>query len=340
MILTSLATRPQKIMTKKNQGGFIQIPLLIVTIVGILVIGGAGYFGVTKYLEQQGSLMTAQQEIEKLKQGEIAKSAESEKRLNDLESQIQNTKSQQAQKITELNKSQAKEIANLKEIVSKSESTIDPAKISQKWGPYVVSVSCTFRYSDTGAVYEISNGSGTAMRFSGNENISIVTNKHVFLDNSGYATDFCSIAIPGVSGGALLVPSSDIKISNSFDYGMLEIKNSSAAQYNSIRQTLENLVSVFNPATTFCSEKPSSGDEVLILGYPAIGSKESVTATKGIISAFESNYSVTDAKIDHGNSGGAAILTKKNCFLGIPTAAKVGTIESLGRILDISVLSK
>ncbi|MBI2446536.1 MAG: trypsin-like peptidase domain-containing protein [Parcubacteria group bacterium] len=78
------------------------------------------------------------------------------------------------------------------------------------------------------------------------------------------------------------------------------------------------------------------GDDVVILGFPAIGSKYGLTLTSGKISGYEGKYYVTDAKIDHGNSGGAAILVKDNCYLGIPTFGIIGQVESLGRILDMS----
>ena len=37
----------------KNQRGFIQIPILIAIIVGVLVVGGAGYVGVKQYQSHQ-----------------------------------------------------------------------------------------------------------------------------------------------------------------------------------------------------------------------------------------------------------------------------------------------
>ena len=78
------------------------------------------------------------------------------------------------------------------------------------------------------------------------------------------------------------------------------------------------------------------GDEVAIIGYPSIGSTVGPTLTRGNIAGREGNFYVTDAKIERGNSGGAAILIKKNCYLGIPTSVVAGTHESLGRILDIT----
>jgi len=70
------------------------------------------------------------------------------------------------------------------------------------------------------------------------------------------------------------------------------------------------------------------------LGYPGIGGNNDITATEGIISSYDGDYYITSAKIEHGNSGGIAILIKDNCFLGIPSYAEAGEIESMGRILD------
>jgi hypothetical protein len=82
-----------------------------------------------------------------------------------------------------------------------------------------------------------------------------------------------------------------------------------------------------------CSDDVVVGDKLVVLGYPAIGTRDGITATEGIISGIEDEYYVTSAKIDHGNSGGAAILIKNDCYLGIPTWSDSGSFESLGRIL-------
>lgn len=37
----------------KKQNGFIQIPLLVAIIAGVLVLGGVGYFGVKQYHNYQ-----------------------------------------------------------------------------------------------------------------------------------------------------------------------------------------------------------------------------------------------------------------------------------------------
>ena len=83
----------------------------------------------------------------------------------------------------------------------------------------------------------------------------------------------------------------------------------------------------------YCKTVPNLGDPVIMLGFPAIGSPTGVTVTQGIISGYDGDYFITDAKIDHGNSGGVAINLDGNCYLGLPTWAATGEIESLARIL-------
>ncbi len=63
-----------------------------------------------------------------------------------------------------------------------------------------------------------------------------------------------------------------------------------------------------------------------------------MTVTEGIISGFDENYFITSAKVEQGNSGGAAISLKNNCYLGTPTFSTKGNLESLARILDVKVL--
>ena len=79
------------------------------------------------------------------------------------------------------------------------------------------------------------------------------------------------------------------------------------------------------------------GEKVFVFGYPSVGG-DSLTVTDGIVAGVENDgstrYYKTSAKIEHGNSGGAAIL-ENACFLGIPTLAIRGSIESLAYILPL-----
>lgn len=87
--------------------------------------------------------------------------------------------------------------------------------------------------------------------------------------------------------------------------------------------------------------------DLIIMGYPAYGTADdeiptTLTTTRGTVSqAEEDGYIATDAKIDHGNSGGAAFLDS-GCFIGIPTAISAkegGMTESLGYIKRVSDLT-
>ena len=89
--------------------------------------------------------------------------------------------------------------------------------------------------------------------------------------------------------------------------------------------------------TTLTEETPFVGGQVLDINL------ENMTTTFIAHRGWDADgktiyYIVTDAKIDHGNSGGAAILIKDDCYLGIPSAAVVGSIESYGRILKSNLV--
>ena len=114
------------------------------------------------------------------------------------------------------------------------------------------------------------------------------------------------------------------------DIGFIDINNPD--------EYVKNLIFIETTDFSFCRVKPSLGDDVLILGYPSIGSQTDITVTEGIISGYDGNYFITSAKIERGNSGGAAILVKDDCYLGIPSFAKTGSVESLSRILDINAV--
>lgn len=82
------------------------------------------------------------------------------------------------------------------------------------------------------------------------------------------------------------------------------------------------------------SAKLSPGDYIAIIGYPEIGAG-TWNFTDGIISGRVGDFVIkTDAKIDSGNSGGAA-LNAKNQLIGIPTWTISGDAESIGYIIAI-----
>lgn len=86
------------------------------------------------------------------------------------------------------------------------------------------------------------------------------------------------------------------------------------------------------------------GQPLSIIGYPGIGgsgSKSSITLTQGILSGFERNSQgtllKTDAKINGGNSGGAAIDTYFQ-LLGIPSFIIGEEGEQMGFVCPVDLM--
>ena len=178
----------------------------------------------------------------------------------------------------------------------------DLSSIVEQWKPLVGLTLCSFISPYTGQQTSVQGGSGTAIKFS-NQPLSIVTNKHVVTDEFGNGAYGCVFILPDRTSniyGKIIGTGKGVGVFND-DVAFIYIKDSD--------NYLNNLTSIL---PKFCQRKPVEGENVLILGYPAIGSSESITATQGIISGFEGNYFITDAKFDHGSSGGAAILVKDN----------------------------
>lgn len=75
-------------------------------------------------------------------------------------------------------------------------------------------------------------------------------------------------------------------------------------------------------------------DEIYVIGYPSFGGN-TLTLTKGVMSGrVGDDFIKTSAKIDSGNSGGAA-LNEDGELIGMPTFIIGGTTEGLGYIVGI-----
>lgn len=309
----------------KTQKGFIQIPLLIAIIAGVLVLSGAGYFGVKRYQSYQ----TEQGNKEKL--AEINKQAEQERSQKLQESlDLQSHELEKQKTEIEALKNRKPETNTqtiIKEVpVQKAENDL-PTIINQ-WKNRVAEVTCEWQYAN-GVAYASARGSATIYN-SAWYGRAAVTNKHVvstILNGTEYPPNWCVVKIYGIGEtkiGYTPQTSKPFSWGTNADFGYISLTNAIISSGNDFFTNLPN----FN----VCSGA-NVGDKLVILGYPSIGTQNGITATEGIVSGIENDYYVTSAKIDHGNSGGLAILLKDNCYLGIPSAAAVGTIESLGRIL-------
>lgn len=200
--------------------------------------------------------------------------------------------------------------------------SVDIQSIIKQWEPVTAYVDCLF--NNPNALYREQSGSG--MFYSSSDGSKyILTNRHVILDSDGFGADSCLIKFPGYDNNVVNVVNDGtgrqfVTPDDVTDKGLILIENP-----DSYVSSMKNV--------KFCRSSPSLGDSIAILGFPSIGSSSGVTVTQGIISGYDGDFFITDAKIEHGNSGGVAINLNGNCYLGLPTWAAAGQIESLARIL-------
>ncbi len=190
----------------------------------------------------------------------------------------------------------------------------DIVKIINEWSPRVVRLQCEFVSSTGQAVTSKASGVGTFVT----TGTRFITNKHVVSKDVGVAKE-CFIRF---ATGDTKLGATHISVIEEKDLAYVDMDK------------YVNLPGVLGEVKT-CIAKPVIGDQVVILGYPSVGAEKGITATEGIVSGIDDDYYVTSAKIEQGNSGGAAILVKNNCLLGLPTLVVAGKIESLARILPV-----
>lgn len=227
-------------------------------------------------------------------------------------------------KLTELENKKPQVIyKTTKETITKGETTT--AEIVKKWSPQVVYVYCEWNYSN-GTFDTAASASGFLTNFQ-DGSIAVMTNKHVILDEDKYRPAFCTTYFLNGEIYKTWWDSKSFGVKVNSDIGTIVLPGLS-----------DYLTNLAKKGGFYCSNEPTIGDKVVVLGYPGIGSNKGITATEGIISGIESDYYVTSAKIDHGNSGGIAVLVKDDCIIGMPSASVTGSIESLGRILSTKTI--
>ncbi len=170
----------------------------------------------------------------------------------------------------------------------------------------------------------------------------ILTNQHVTQLSSGLTPDYC-----------LALFSKDYDAQNQIfkreyratvagyfsgrDAALLKVQDVFYKDASGQIQTapILNSFQFFRPAGV----QPQIGDAAYIIGFPE-SAKFNFSVTKGIISNLASNdvYFGTDAQIDRGNSGGAAINSDGQ-LIGLPTYKYVGSGDYRGYILDIHSLN-
>ena len=181
-------------------------------------------------------------------------------------------------------------------------------------------------------------GSGVIISSSGH----VLTNKHVVTDSAG-RLETCVMALKESDSVSPLKSSILYRLAISelntglypnFDAAILKVSSASYSS-NSAPAPLPSAFPFLKPATGGLKQ----GDAIYILGYPG-ASNFIFSVFRGIISSFSDTglYINTDAVIDHGNSGGAAV-TADGRFVGIPTQKYVGNGDYLGQILRLDNLN-
>lgn len=301
----------------QNLKRFFRVSILV-SILVIIVLIGVGYLGIKQYQSYQAKKIEKEkiaQEVERQKDLEVEK----------LKQEVEALKNKEPQVIKQ---------TILKEAPTpKTEN--DLSSIIEQWSPRIAYVSCYFYYIDGGLAH-VQNGSGISIYDSVNQRVSVVTNGHVVTsgdDWNQWTPDYCTSQFLGTDTKLYYTytASGDLRKHKnpSLDVAFL--------WFSSPSEVLKNVLSN-KPELCEANKRAPIGSKVVVLGYPAIGSPEGITATEGIISGYDGDYYITSAKIEHGNSGGVAVLVQDNCYLGMPTLVVVGSIESLGRILDVNVI--
>ncbi len=320
----------------------------------VLVISGLVVFSVDSYNHYQ---------TDKLTQGKEEKQKEKSRQdeLDELKEEIESLKNRPSQTI-------------IQNIAPKSSENDKPslATVIKEWTPRVAQITCRYAllpsqvstYTKAGISGEPQYGSGSGFLMGIYDQklkktvVAIITNYHVLTGHNGFSpADTCTVKIGSYSyevNGLYAKETRDVKLGirgiENADDSSLSIENSIEfidgvpyktwdpdAGYLIIENPASEIIQLAQEAAS-CSRKPQIGEEIVVLGFPAIGATKSITATNGIISGVDSRYYVTSAKIEQGNSGGATFWVKESCYIGIPTFALTGEIESLARILDIGYL--
>ena len=303
----------------------------------LLLIGiGAGIvvlaFGTRWYID---SLETNRQARETAARGEmVAQISQIREDVNTLErvagALVANNKAVANQLASEQAKREAAERARAAENavaraqITQLQQNLDEAKgpdvsaIISKWRPKVVSITCKWNLGGG----RIAEGMGSGTLATNTPFATILTNRHVVV-YGGATADSCTLKFPGDVVSSV-VATADIAPSGAgSDWAKIFVRKPTAY-----------VAALASDVIKRCTTRAAIGEPLVILGYPGIGAQGDVTATEGIISGYDGDYYISSAKVERGNSGGAAILEKQNCYLGMPTFVDVGQLETLARILD------
>jgi S1-C subfamily serine protease len=308
----------------------------------VLILSGLGLIAYARYSQSQKNLLATIQK-------QSTQTAQLENQIKDVQKQAQAAQQQTAsatQSLTDQLNAQKTETDKAEKQAQLAQQALALAKQQTQNQP--IKEDNTFPSINSGAIVLIvcfdgsgnpaQSGSGTIVTADG----YVLTNRHVVTDSLGNE----------LSCGAFM---NDGNASPSLQTGIIYSLTTDAPNagfYNNYDAVLLKIDGALNSQTDTAATLPSSfpyikpqggnlkeGDTLYIFGYPA-ASNLVYNVTRGIVSSFTSDgvFINTDAVIDHGNSGGAAI-TSDGRFVGIPTQKYVGNSDYLGQILRVENLS-
>lgn len=323
----------------KTQKGFIQIPILIAIIAGILILGGAGYFGTKQYQNYKAT------EVEKEKQAQEQRSA-----LEEAQTEIEKLKT-------------ANESTQEKQNTLEKTIKIDAQK------PQSISISASEINPYLSGVVEIickdSAGSGSLWNIDSKK--IVLTNEHVITDplySSLHKQSYCTVWVNDSSDSFestySVFPLTKRDWNSYTDVAVMDIIAGFYPTGQVLLDWMQKPIEQMNYKMSTlrkCPTQIETGSPVVVIGYPASGKQEifggagrnsARIITNGVVSGYDKtvtlplgplpyqNYFVS-AKIDSGNSGGIAIAKTEAglCVLGIPTWLNVGNYDTQGLIQNI-----
>lgn len=225
--------------------------------------------------------------------------------------------------------------------ITNASGDLSPAFIDQI-EPNVAEINC-YSYDDSIE----SSGSGVSFEYVPTGSNVIYTNYHVYAEAivNGQAPT-CFAVFPQAPDFTYNANSGDYDLSLTYsEYDPSVYKDAAIFTIESPIPTtkpldhipiIQDAYKAFGIKKGMCvDQNVNVGDGVTIFGYPNSGNLLGVseTVTTGIISGIlPGPIYKTDAPIDHGNSGGYAILNKVGCGLGIPTLGEGGLTAGIGYI--------
>ena len=113
---------------QSSSKGFIQIPILIAIIIGVIAIGGGGYFGIKQYQNYQAEKINKEQELKKAQDLLVVQQKTAEEEKNNVEKQKQEEQDKQKSEMEKLKN----EVEALKKSQTKTEQTKPPVVLETK----------------------------------------------------------------------------------------------------------------------------------------------------------------------------------------------------------------